>query len=69
MTDWGSRLGWSVSYGLGFLRLRPWLVQRGGLGEELGWRGYLATTAHPLPRGRCSLILGLCWWLWHLPLV
>jgi uncharacterized protein len=41
-----------------------------GLGEELGWRGYL------LPRllaRHCavsaSLILGLYWWLWHLPLV
>jgi uncharacterized protein len=46
------------------------LMLTDGLGEELGWRGYL------LPRllGRyraipASLILGFGWWMWHLPLV
>ena len=46
------------------------LVVTDGLGEEVAWRGYL------LPRlleGRgpvvASLILGVIWWLWHLPLV
>ena len=41
-----------------------------GLGEELGWRGYLLPRL--LVRHRAvaaSLILGLYWWLWHLPLV
>jgi uncharacterized protein len=41
-----------------------------GLGEELGWRGYLLPRL--LIRHRAipaSLILGLYWWLWHLPLV
>jgi len=39
------------------------------LGEEIGWRGYA------LPRLlidwgslRASLILGICWFIWHLPL-
>jgi membrane protease YdiL (CAAX protease family) len=41
-----------------------------GVGEELGWRGYLLPRL--LIRHRAipaSLILGLYWWLWHLPLV
>jgi uncharacterized protein len=41
-----------------------------GLGEELGWRGYLLPRL--LIRHRAisaSLIFGLYWWLWHLPLV
>jgi membrane protease YdiL (CAAX protease family) len=39
-----------------------------GLGEELGWRGYLLPRL--LIRHRAfvaSLIVGLYWWLWHLP--
>lgn len=54
--------------------LAGWLLLRtllgGGLGEELGWRGW----AHPRLQARtspvaASLLLGLVWALWHLPLV
>lgn len=46
------------------------LVITDALGEELAWRGYLLPRL--LIRHRAvsaSLILGLYWWLWHLPLV
>lgn len=44
-------------------------VIRGPLGEELGWRGYLLgefQTRHSLISS--SLIVGVIWGLWHLPL-
>ena len=44
-------------------------VIRGAVGEELGWRGYLQgemRRRHSLLRA--SLIVGVIWGLWHLPL-
>jgi uncharacterized protein len=46
------------------------LMLTDGLGEELGWRGYLLPRL--LSRYRAipaSLILGFGWWIWHLPLI
>ena len=54
------------------LAFLPLFAQRfflgGGLGEELGWRGFalprLLERHSPLV---ASLLLGLCWGLWHAP--
>jgi uncharacterized protein len=40
-----------------------------GLGEELGWRGYLLPKLMPLGKVRAYFVLGLVWSLWHLPLI
>ena len=41
----------------------------GQIGEELGWRGYaLPRMARPLGLGPASIVLGVIWATWHLPL-
>ncbi len=56
----------------GILMFVPLLLKHtligGGLGEELGWRGFMLPELQS--RGsalRASLIVGLVWGLWHLP--
>lgn len=62
-----------------FAQLRYWpliplaflwvLVTSGPLGEELGWRGYaLQPLLDRHGRNNASLILGIVWSSWHLPL-
>lgn len=41
----------------------------GGIGEELGWRGFLYRRLRPLGFWPMSWLTGLFWGLWHLPLV
>jgi uncharacterized protein len=62
-------LGARIADPLGLLAMVGFVLVIGPLPEEIGWRGYLldclqlrwsALTA--------SLILGLIWWSWHLPL-
>jgi len=38
-------------------------------GEEYGWRGYLLPRLMPLGEIKASLILGVIWSLWHLPVL
>ncbi|MEP7120167.1 MAG: CPBP family intramembrane glutamic endopeptidase [Byssovorax sp.] len=36
-----------------------------GLGEELGWRGFLQDALRPLPPARRYLLIALLWGAWH----
>jgi membrane protease YdiL (CAAX protease family) len=40
-----------------------------GLGEELGWRGYLLTVLNGKKFWTVSLIIGTVWGIWHFPLI
>lgn len=39
------------------------------LGEEYGWRGVLADELAPLGPARSTLLTGVLWGLWHVPLI
>jgi uncharacterized protein len=39
------------------------------LGEEYGWRGYLLPRLLPLGEIKATLIVGLIWTVWHLPIL
>ena len=51
------------------LLLGPTACLLGGLGEELGWRGFLHAELAPLGFWSKSALIGLLWGAWHLPLV
>jgi uncharacterized protein len=38
------------------------------LSEEIFWRGYLINALMPLGRFNNYLLVGLMWWLWHIPI-
>jgi CAAX protease family protein len=51
------------------LALGPTFNSFGGLGEELGWRGFLYKELSSLGFWKCSLVTGALWALWHVPLL
>lgn len=49
----------------GFLISLTFLIY--ALTEEIFWRGYLMNVFKPLGRFKNYLLLGLLWWIWHIP--
>jgi len=47
----------------------PFINLAFGLGEELGWRGFLLPRLMPLGKVPAYLLLGVLWGLWHAPLI
>jgi len=47
----------------------PFINSIFGLGEELGWRGYLLPRLMPLGKWKAYPLLGAIWGLWHAPLI
>ncbi|WP_049620594.1 type II CAAX endopeptidase family protein [Frateuria defendens] len=69
---WGAAPSWLVVAGYFLLRASVGLVfgLSTALGEEIGWRGYLAprmTEAFGFTRG--ALLTGAVWALWHMPIL
>lgn len=69
----GVLLGWPVRApelfaGAAVAVLPLWAVQTVfALGEELGWRGWLASRLAPLRFWPAALVTGSAWVIWHLP--
>jgi len=63
--EW-SVVGWLVYLTL-FLKTLPNVLFT--LGEEYGWRGYLLPRLLPLGEIRATLLVGLIWGPWHVPLL
>lgn len=54
---------------IGAMLVGPTLNAIPALGEELGWRGFLYKELRPLGFWTSSLIIGVIWGFWHLPLI
>jgi membrane protease YdiL (CAAX protease family) len=47
----------------------PFINSLFGLGEEIGWRGFLLPRLLPLGKRWAYLLLGIIWGFWHAPLI
>lgn len=54
---------------LASITIAPFINSLFGLGEEIGWRGYLLPRLMPLGKVRAYLLLGVIWGLWHAPII
>lgn len=54
---------------LGQIFLLGWVHALPALGEEIGWRGYLAKALLPLGQPGSFLTTGVLWGLWHAPIL
>jgi membrane protease YdiL (CAAX protease family) len=61
-------LFWPVLFLVSTL-VAPFINGLFGLGEEIGWRGFLLPRLLPLGKTRAYLLLGVIWGLWHAPLI
>jgi membrane protease YdiL (CAAX protease family) len=51
------------------LTLAPLLNSIFGMGEELGWRGFLLPRLLPLGQWKAILLSGVIWGVWHAPVI
>jgi hypothetical protein len=61
-------LFWSILFLVSSL-VAPFINSLFGLGEEIGWRGFLLPRLLPLGKPRAYGLLGIIWGLWHAPLI
>lgn len=54
---------------IGAMIIGPTLNAIPALGEELGWRGLLYKELKPLGFWTSSVVIGIIWGFWHLPLI
>jgi len=70
----GGEVNWTIFGEIGpadvVITLGTFVFFGGGLGEELGWRGFaLPMLQHRMSAARASLLIGFVWAAWHYPAI